>query len=79
MSRPKKRVMCPFAQREKMVFETKEEAVRFINWNANAFANPTYRPRRCYWCSGCGGWHITHTNKILKPRKPEDLYADTTE
>ena len=74
MSRPKdrNRVMCPWCGRSKMLFETREKAERFIEYNARDYANPTFRPRRAYWCDGCGGWHITHTNKIMKPRGYEE-------
>lgn len=74
MSRPKdkNRIMCPFCGRAKMLFETREKAERFIEWNENSFANPTYKPRRAYYCEGCGGWHITHTNKIQRPRSYEN-------
>lgn len=65
--------MCPYCGRAKMLFETKEKAERFIEFNQHFFNSATYRPRRVYWCDGCGGWHVTHTNKLRKPRTDEEI------
>ena len=63
--KPKHRVYCAYAGRHKMLFETKEKAVRFIRLNASEFEDG-FRPNRTYWCGACGGWHVTHKPKIIK-------------
>lgn len=55
------RVFCPSAQRQKMVFETKEKADKFISYNAAQISESSSMvPTRSYYCMACGGWHVTH-------------------
>lgn len=43
-----------------MVFATKKEAVRFLRFNAHDIKIETgVRPARAYFCTACGGWHVT--------------------
>jgi len=43
-----------------MLFATKEEAARFIRYNADDVESETgKRPVRAYYCRDCGGWHVT--------------------
>lgn len=43
-----------------MLFETKDEAIRFIHYNADTVEQETgKRPVRAYYCYDCGGWHVT--------------------
>lgn len=55
--KPKNRVYCPDSNRQKMKFNTKEEAQRFLKWNSDNFEEKT--PSRIYWCEACCGYHIT--------------------
>ena len=41
-----------------MLFETKEKAQRFINWNGEDI--PHGDRLRPYYCPACCGWHISH-------------------
>lgn len=51
---------CPQCGKSKMVFETKKEAYRFLKYNADEIeAESRKRPVRAYYCSACGGWHVT--------------------
>ncbi len=60
MKPTKNRHYCNGCQHHKMLFETKEEAVRFINFNADTIEEETgKRPVRAYYCYACGGWHVT--------------------
>ena len=67
MSKPKHRVYCPIAMRPKMVFETEQKALRFIEMNADQFTGTA--PIRAYFCTGCGGWHVTHRKRWEEIRK----------
>lgn len=60
MKPTKNRHYCVGCQHHKILFETKEEAVRFINYNADTIEYETgRRPVRAYYCHTCGGWHVT--------------------
>ena len=51
---------CPGCQRPKMLFESKKEAILFLEYNADAIEEETgKRPVRAYYCSHCCGWHLT--------------------
>lgn len=60
--KPKSRVYCPISMRPKMLFETEQKAMRFIEMNADDFTS-SRRPVRAYFCKGCGGWHVTHRKR----------------
>lgn len=51
--------------RPKMVFETEAKAMRHIQFNADDYKGSTV-PIRAYYCTGCGGWHLTHKGKHNK-------------
>lgn len=54
------RVFCPSARKQKIKFDSKEAAKRFINWNGKEILEENgYAPRRAYYCPACGGWHVT--------------------
>jgi hypothetical protein len=59
--KPKKnRVFCPYSSKHKMVFKAEKEANLFMKYNGDEIEIATgLRPIRSYFCSGCGGWHIT--------------------
>lgn len=62
--KPKKnRIYCPLANRAKMLFESKDEADRFIEFNSEDFTG-NKKPTRAYYCTCCGGWHITSKDNI---------------
>ena len=51
---------CPACHKEKMIFKTEQEALLFIEYNAERIASQKgYAPIRAYYCKSCGGWHIT--------------------
>ena len=51
---------CPQCGKSKIVFETKKEAYRFLKFNADEIeAESGKRPVRAYYCTACGGWHVT--------------------
>ena len=58
MCKPKNRVMCPDCRRQKMLFESESKANNFIKWNKDDIENGD--KLRAYYCSACGGWHISH-------------------
>ena len=66
--KPKHRIFCPICQRAKMVFETEEKAMRFIEYNAKDFESGV-APIRAYYCKGCGGWHLTKREEYMIPQK----------
>lgn len=60
MKPTKNRHYCSGCQHYKMLFGSKEEAIRFIKYNADAVEDKSgKRPVRAYYCRECGGWHVT--------------------
>ena len=58
--KPKIRYFCVACQRPKMLFETLEEADRFIAYNRGDILRGRRKaPVRSYYCEICGGWHVT--------------------
>lgn len=60
--------MCPYAGKPKILFNSEAKALRFITWNADEIANMHgHCPIRAYYCSACGGWHVTSRGKRHQP------------
>lgn len=58
--KPKKRTYCPASGRAKILFETKEEADRFIVYNSQEILFQHRKaPVRSYFCAMCCGYHVT--------------------
>lgn len=58
--KPKIRYFCVACQRPKMLFETQEEADRFIAYNKGDMLRGRRKaPVRSYYCEICSGWHVT--------------------
>lgn len=61
--KPKNFVYCTSCQRNKMLFQTKEEADRFIKFNSDAILEESGKaPNRSYYCQLCAGWHLTSSD-----------------
>ncbi len=74
MKPTKNRTFCASINRVKMLFETKEKADNFINFNAVEIAeNNSYAPIRSYYCPSCGGWHVTHKPLDEEYTRTDDL------
>ena len=80
MKPTKNRVYCNDCRRVKMLFPSQEKADNFIAFNAHEIMSEGYRaPERSYYCSSCGGWHVTKNpnneyfqeQDLLKKRVPE--------
>lgn len=72
--RPKNRVFCAYAGRPKLLFESKSKAENFIRYNADEIGDESKtgkKPVRSYYCTACGGWHVTSREK-LAVRQQED-------
>lgn len=59
--KPKNRYFCMGCQRPKMLFETKSKADNFLKFNKDDFDKT---PSRSYFCSFCGGWHISSISSL---------------
>lgn len=58
--KPKIRYFCVACQRPKMLFDTQDEADRFIAYNRGEMLKGRRKaPVRSYYCEICGGWHVT--------------------
>ena len=54
------KVYCPCCSKYKIVFKNKSKADNFIKFNsASILKENGYAPIRSYYCSLCGGWHVT--------------------
>ena len=59
----KNRVFCTQCFKPKMVFESRAKALNFIRFNAEEINDENgYAPKRAYYCSSCGAWHVTHSD-----------------
>ena len=60
MKPTKNHYYCVACHRPKMLFETQAKANNFIRYNAAEMLQAgTKAPVRSYYCSLCGGWHVT--------------------
>jgi len=60
----KSRILCLGCHKEKLQFETRAKAERFMAFNAETIARASgYAPVRAYWCYHCGCWHVTSQEK----------------
>ncbi len=59
--KPKNRYFCMGCQRPKMLFESKSKADNFLKFNKDDFDKT---PTRSYFCSFCGGWHISSLSSL---------------
>lgn len=72
MKPSKNRVHCCACGRAKMLFGTKEEAERFMEFNAAEILDENgYAPIRAYYCKSCGGWHVTSAISLATPKLRE--------
>ena len=54
------KVYCPCCSKYKIVFSEKNKADNFIKFNsASILEENGYAPIRSYYCTLCGGWHVT--------------------
>lgn len=68
----KNRIYCPACNKHKLLFETEDKALRFIKFNSDAMLEETgVAPIRAYFCAACGGFHVTHQEKL--PTREEIL------
>lgn len=75
MKPSKNRVHCSGCNRSKMLFNSKEEALRFIRFNASEIKEQNgYAPYRAYYCVFCGGWHVSSTSAGLAKTKLKDAF-----
>ena len=66
---PKHRIFCPSSNKPKLLFSTKKKALKYIEFNADKIEEQNgYAPIRAYWCSSCGGWHVTSQNTRQQQR-----------
>ncbi len=60
MKPTKNKFHCPACQHSKMLFTSRQEAIRFLQYNADEIETKTgKRPVRTYYCTACCGWHVT--------------------
>ena len=72
MKPTRNRFFCSAIRRPKMLFESQEKADNFIRFNASEMAddeNDEYVPIRSYYCTSCGGWHVTHHVETKKQKR----------
>ena len=68
--KPKNRVFCYQCNRRKLLFETEKKAFNFIKFNAEEILEESGRaPNRVYYCTSCGGYHVTSSEKHESVKK----------
>jgi hypothetical protein len=62
-------IYCVSCRKEKLQFETRKEAYRYLEFNSDRIAEENgYAPNRAYWCDSCCCWHVTSKPKKRKTR-----------
>lgn len=65
MKPTKNRVFCIECGKAKMLFESESKAMNFIKYNSDEIEQTTgHAPVRAYYCSMCGGWHVTSQKEV---------------
>lgn len=78
--RPKNRMYCRASNRQKLLFETEKKAENFIRFNKDEILSEGgYRPQRAYFCSFCGGWHVTSIEEEIPKTKREEMLESVLE
>lgn len=72
-------VFCIGCKHQKMLFESKSKADNFIKFNSEEIETQTGKaPTRSYYCSFCGGWHVTSIAEegkgIDRDKRDEELW-----
>jgi hypothetical protein len=56
------------------LFDSDKKAETFIKFNKDEIlAEGGYRPQRAYFCSFCGGWHVTSIQEEIPKTKREEM------
>jgi hypothetical protein len=68
--KPKNRVYCTQCHRSKILFDTEKKAFNFIRFNSEEILQESGRaPNRVYYCTNCGGYHVTSSEKHVSAKK----------
>lgn len=74
MKPTKNRVFCVDCDRTKQLFDSQYKAMRFIEFNSKSILEESNKaPVRCYFCSACGGWHITSNPHQLNVKSKSEI------
>lgn len=74
MKPQKNRVYCIASHRLKMLFETQAKADRFIRFNQEEIEEENGKaPVRSYFCSLCGGYHVTSNPSEVVGKRFDEL------
>lgn len=58
---------CPACHKEKLQFVSEDEALRYIQYNAEKIKEMKgHAPIRAYYCHLCSCWHVTSKEKRTK-------------
>lgn len=75
MKPTKNKVHCKDSDRVKMLFETEKKAENFIRFNKDDIETESgYGPQRSYYCTFCGGWHVTSLKEHRGLSKKEKIF-----
>ena len=77
MKPTKNRVFCKDCGRSKMLFETEKKATTFIKFNGDDIEKESgFKPERSYFCTFCGGWHVTSKKEFLNIKSRTEIVLD---
>lgn len=78
MKPTKNRVYCVDAGKVKMLFSEQKQADNFIKFNAEEIKEESgYSPERSYYCTFCGGWHVTSKKGYTGISRKEQFFEDS--
>ena len=80
MKPTKNKVFCVAVQRFKMLFENEKKAENFMKFNNEQIEIESgYSPKRSYFCTSCGGWHLTSMHQKIGLSKNEQILEQLIE
>jgi predicted transcriptional regulator len=80
MKPTRSRVFCAQCKKQKILFESEAKAKNFIKYNSEEILEESgVAPTRAYYCTSCGGWHVTHSEPLVDSveKKLGPIYDNT--
>ena len=74
MKPTKNKFFCIDCGKTKQLFDSQDKAIRFIEFNSEDILEESGKaPVRSYFCSACGGWHVTSNPHPLNSKTRSEI------